>query len=253
MPVIHSHLLKTNLKKNWFTAEELDETRTDQEHETEQNEEIEEQDDGHNGRLKRNRDETSMMKVPSEINQDDKELIEVIHTKRESLEEHRAGLRSLKHVEKKLMEEVTKLDRVLPKVEIRNITELNDTILACAIIVTEKFETQKSKRQSNQEPGWKERLRRKVENLRGDVSRVVECRKRTCEDGMRKRLEEKYKIRTKGFDVVIEELKQDTKTKTQKIKRFSERNKQYRENRMFVNNQRQFFVRILGTNATKSK
>ena len=87
---------------------------------------------------------------------------------------------------------------------------MNDAILACAIIVTEKFETQKSKRHGNQELGWKERLRRKVENLKGDVSRVVEFRKRTCEDGMRKRLEKKYKIRT-GFDVVIKEWKQDIK------------------------------------------
>ena len=47
---------------------------------------------------------------------------------------------------KKLMEEVTKLDRVLPKVETRDITKLNDTILACAIIVTKNFETPMSKR-----------------------------------------------------------------------------------------------------------
>ena len=100
-------------------------------------------------------------------------------------------MRALRHVERrKLLEEVNRLDKVLPCVEINNITELNDTILACAILVTEKLEKRRnSSQRENQEPEWKERLRRKVENLKGDLSRIVECRKRACEDGMRRREE----------------------------------------------------------------
>ena len=52
-----------------------------------------------------------------------------------------------------------------------------------------------------------------------------------------KGIEKKYKTRSKGFDIVIEELKKDIKAAAQKIKRFTERTKRYRENRMFVNNQ----------------
>ena len=69
------------------------------------------------------------------------------------------------------------------------------------------------------------------------MSRIVECRKRPCKDGM-KRLEKKYKIRSIGFDIVIQELKQDIVSTAQKIKQFTARNKKYRENRMFGNNQR---------------
>ena len=47
----------------------------------------------------------------------------------------------------------------------------------------------------------------KVERLKGDVSRIVECQKISCEDRTRKKLETKYKIRSKCFDMVVEELK----------------------------------------------
>ena len=33
-----------------------------------------------------------------------------------------------------------------------------------------------------------------------------------CEDGIRKKLEKKHKIRTKSFDIVIAEVKQDVET-----------------------------------------
>ena len=49
---------------------------------------------------------------------------------------------------------------------------------------------------------------------------------------MRRRLEKKYNIKSKSFDTVIEELKLkdlDIKAAAQKIKQFTERNKQYRK------------------------
>ena len=46
---------------------------------------------------------------------------------------------------------------------------------------------------------------------------------------MRKRLEKNTRS---GVDIEIEKLKQDIKATTLKIKRFTKRNKQYRENRM---------------------
>ena len=50
--------------------------------------------------------------------------------------------------------------------------------------------------------------------------------------------EKKYKIRSKGFDIVIEALKQDIMAAAQRIKRFTERTKRYRENRRWVWRQR---------------
>ena len=51
------------------------------------------------------------------------------------------------------------------------------------------------------------------------------------------RIQRKYKVQEKGIRVVIEELKQRIVAKSEKIKRYSNRNEQYRINRMFVNSQ----------------
>ena len=66
---------------------------------------------------------------------------------------------------------------------------------------------------------------------------------------MRKQFEKKYKIRSNGFDIVIKELKQDIYATAQNIKRFTERNKQYREKNIFVTNQRQFRSSVKVINA----
>ena len=160
--------------------------------------------------------------------------------KRASLIDIIPTLKALTHVErKKLIEKVHCLDKILPNSETKGITELNDTFLACTFIATEK--SNKSICNGNEQARRKEWLLTKVERLKSDVSSIVECRKRPCKKRIRVKLEKKHKIRNKDFDIVIVELKQGIEAIAQKIKWFSERNKQYRENRMFVNNQRQFY------------
>ena len=48
----------------------------------------------------------------------------------------------------------------------------------------------------------------------------------------------KYKIRIKGITMVIEELKQREQAKIAKVKRYKQRIKQYRQNRMFQSDQK---------------
>ena len=62
--------------------------------------------------------------------------------------DNRPALKALRHVERnKIMEEVHLLDKVLPNMEIKDISKLNDTILACA-----KWN---GNQLANQQPGWK--------------------------------------------------------------------------------------------------
>ena len=51
-------------------------------------------------------------------------------------------------------------------------------------------------------------------------------------------LKKKHKMKAKGFNTVIEELKQRISAKTLKLKRYKSRAKQYRQNRTFRNNQK---------------
>lgn len=54
----------------------------------------------------------------------------------------------------------------------------------------------------------------------------------------------KYKIKSKGLAVVIEELKQRIPAKAAKVKKFDERTRQYQWNKFFETIQRQFYKQI---------
>ena len=58
--------------------------------------------------------------------------------------------------------------------------------------------------------------------------------------GQREKLERKYSVKKKGVDVVIEELKQRITAKTAKLKRYEGRINQFRQNKLFQNNQKDY-------------
>ena len=57
-------------------------------------------------------------------------------------------------------------------------------------------------------------------------------------------------LKNKGYDVVIEELKQNLRAVSQKIKRYTERVEQYNQNRMFTNNEKRYYQELQGTECT---
>ena len=61
---------------------------------------------------------------------------------------------------------------------------------------------------------------------------------------MRRKLESKYNIKRKGFQTVLEELKQRLTATAAKIKRYEDRVRQYQQNRLFENNQKRFYEEI---------
>ena len=56
--------------------------------------------------------------------------------------------------------------------------------------------------------------------------------------------ERKYNIRGKSLNIIMEEMKQRIMVVGAKIKRFNSRINQYRQNRMFFNDQGRFFQRL---------
>ena len=58
------------------------------------------------------------------------------------------------------------------------------------------------------------------------------------------RLERKYSIRVKRLNVVIEELKQRITATAAKVRRYQEWADSYKQNRLFENNQRQFYRKL---------
>ena len=87
-----------------------------------------------------------------------------------------------------------------------------------------------------------EKLQNKIKELRKDSSQP-EAKKDKDISNLRhwERLQRKYSIRVKRLNVFIEELKQRITAITAKVRRYQGRVDSHRQNRLFENNQRQFY------------
>ena len=157
------------------------------------------------------------------------------------LKETRERLPPLRQMEKhRLLEATRKVDEVLNKIEVGNITELNDLVYAGAVVVTEMLGV-KNRKVTGMEPWWKRSMEAQVKQLNkdlGHINTLTERKniKKKHKDG----LERRYKLKQTGLPVTREEIKERIKTKNDKIKRYHSRINQYQENRTLKNNQGKF-------------
>ena len=94
------------------------------------------------------------------------------------------------------------------------------------------------------EPMWK-RLQNKIKELRKDLSQLEASKVKDISNFRHwERLERKYSIRVKRLNVAIEELKQRITAIAAKVRRYQGRVDSYRKNRLFENNQRQFYRKL---------
>ena len=160
----------------------------------------------------------------------------------------------------KLQQETAKINRVLKYIKTNNITETNKLIKGVSIVVAEnlgiKVDRQNDmgtrQRGKNQEPWWKRRIQSDIKKIQSEIS--ILQRKERAElrtDSKYTRLKEKYNIRRKGTEVVMEELKQRLKAKRPKVIRYEQRVKQYRQNKLFISDQKRFYQEINGNTAAE--
>ena len=143
---------------------------------------------------------------------------------------------------KKLLEEAAKVDKVLSKFKTHSITKTNELFYAGAFVVTNRLGVKTDKIAGRKEPMWKRRLQNKIKELREDLSQLEASKDKDISNFRHwERLERKYSIRVKRLNVVIEELKQKITAIAAKVRRYQGRLDGYRQNRLFGNNQRQFY------------
>ena len=84
------------------------------------------------------------------------------------------------------------------------------------------------------ETWWKRRIKQSIQELWKHIN-ILERKKRgeIKQKQKYKVIEHKHRVKKKGLDVVLEELKQRIQAKTTKIKRYDHRIEQYRINRLF--------------------
>ena len=89
---------------------------------------------------------------------------------------------------------------------------------------------------------WKTRLQNKIKELRKNLSQLEASKDEGISNFRhRERLERKCSIRVKRLNVVTEELKQKITAIAGKVRRYQGQVDSYRQNKLFENNQRQFY------------
>ena len=112
---------------------------------------------------------------------------------------------------------VNEVNEVLKCIPVRNLSDLKYVARAGALLVYEKVGVKKDQAINKEKPFWKWRIEKDIAMLRRDSSRIDDWFKRRWKDGSTKlkcELKKKYKIKAKGFNTVIEELKQRTSAVT---------------------------------------
>ena len=162
----------------------------------------------------------------------------------EVIERGRKGrLSAIRNVpKKKLLEEPAEVDNVLSNFKTHRITKTNELFYAGAVAVTNRLGVKIDKVAGRKKPLWKRRLQNKIKELRKDLSQLVTSKDKDISNFKYwERLERKHSIRVKRLNVVIEELKQRIAAIAAKVRRYQGRVDGYRQNRLFENNQRQFY------------
>ena len=145
---------------------------------------------------------------------------------------------------KKLLRETAKIDKVLSKFKTHSITKTNELFYAGAFVVTKRLGLKIDKVAGRKEPMWKRRLQNKIKELRKDLSQLEASKDKSISNFRHwERLERKYSIKVKILNIVIEELKQRT-TAIAANGSYQARVDSYRQNRLFENNQRQFYKEL---------
>ena len=141
-----------------------------------------------------------------------------------------------------LLEATRKVDEVMNKTEIGNITELNYLIYACTLVVTKMF-IAKNRKSTGMEPWWKRRMEVQVKQLIKDLWHIDTLTERkNIKRKHRDRLERRNKTKRRGLPVAKEGIKERIKTMNNKIKRCQSRIIHYQLSRNFKNNQEKFYT-----------
>ena len=175
-------------------------------------------------------------------NLDEEEVVIVIEIAEVIEKGRKDKLPALRNVPKKKLLEETKVDKVLSTFKTHSITKTDELFYAGAFAVTNRLGVKIDKVAERKEPMWKRRLQNKIKELRKDLSQLEALKDKGISNFRYwERLERKYSIRVKRLNVVIEELKQRITAIAAKVWRYQGRADSYRQNRLFKNNQRQFY------------
>ena len=155
-----------------------------------------------------------------------------------------------KRVERKKLNKLTAdINEVIGDIHTDNITKTNELMNAISRYCASKMGLKKytGKKRQNKEPWLKKRLKASINKIRKHLN-ILERKHRgePVKRGKYIELERKYKVKNKGINYVLEELKQRLKAKVFKLKRYEQRIDQYRMNKLFSQDQKKVYQQLNG-------
>ena len=142
------------------------------------------------------------------------------------------------------------VNSVMKFVKTTNITETNKLISAASVWVADQMGLKKFEIGWRKEPLLKRRIENDIKNLKHDINILHRESKRELgskKNWKLKDLEEKDRVRRKGINTVIEELKQRILAKSAKQKRYEQRITQCRQNRTFNVDKKKIYMEFNGS------
>ena len=149
----------------------------------------------------------------------------------------------------KLRNETAKVNKIITAATLTNITDIRDILQAGAILVGELVEAKEPKTKVEKAPYWKRRIEGDLTRLRKDLGRIEAWFKgkwKKYKAGAKEELDRRYRLKAKGFNTTMEEIRQRIVAKAAKIKRYTNRIKQFNDNRLYNANQSRFFKNLEG-------
>ena len=178
----------------------------------------------------------------AELSQDEKKMFQRLKDIRERNEKGR--LPSLNGVDRWKLRTITqKVNKVMAKLKVESITDVNDLLYSGAVLVTETLGIKVREQQKEKtKPWWRRRLEWDVNQLQKDLGRVKTLiEKKNIKKKHRDELQRKYRLKQTGLHTVREVIRQRMIAKRGKIQRYDNRIKKFQQNRAFANNQGKFF------------
>ena len=163
--------------------------------------------------------------------------------------------------DKKLKKVVKTLDKIIEETSADNIhlTTINQMQYTAALLITNKITPPKpatNRKPRGGPPAWQQRLQKKIDQLRGDISIITEYTTGRITNRIRRKLKtilKKHKITADEQLIACkEDVKQALQAKAQRLRRYTKRNEQYKQNKMFREDSKKFY-RELGKKAIQTE
>ena len=152
--------------------------------------------------------------------------------------------------DKKLKRVVKTLDKIIGETSTDNmdLTTINQMQYTAALLIINKITPPKpatNKKPRGRQSAWQQRLQKQIDQPRGDISIITEYTIRNTTKKIRRKLKtilKRHKITADEQLIACkEDLKQALQAKAHRLRRYTKRSEQYKQNKMFREDAKRFY------------